>query len=197
MRQIAVGRASSRGSTGGSRTCSFRSIRCSGGSAKLDRRTRDGTGGIISDHPRESLNLSADRGIPYHHLPITNGTKLDQEDPIKAIVEDTRTDLVALTRYMQVMPGDLSRYLAGRCINIHHSFLSGFKRAKPYHQTYERRVKMIGATAHFVTGDLDEGIDYRRGRRARKPFKYPSHACPQGTRHRTAHAFAGRDAGSR
>jgi formyltetrahydrofolate deformylase len=113
--------------------------------------------GIVSNHPREALNLSTDRGIPYHHLPITKDTKLDQEARIRAIIEETGADLVVLARYMQVLSDDFSRYLAGRCVNIHHSFLPGFKGAKPYHQAYERGVKMIGATAHFVTGDLDEG----------------------------------------
>lgn len=113
--------------------------------------------GIVSNHPREALVLSTDTGVPYHYLPITKGTKSQQEAQIKEIIEKTGADLIVLARYMQILSDDFSQYLSGRCINIHHSFLPGFKGAKPYHQAYERGVKMIGATAHFVTGDLDEG----------------------------------------
>lgn len=113
--------------------------------------------GIVSNHPREALVLSTDAGIPYHHLPITKETKPQQEAQIKQIVEETGAELILLARYMQILSDDFSTYLSGRCINIHHSFLPGFKGAKPYHQAYDRGVKMIGATAHFVTGDLDEG----------------------------------------
>ena len=95
--------------------------------------------------------------IPYHHLPITKDTKPQQEAQIKAIVDETGAELVVLARYMQILSDDLSAFLSGRCINIHHSFLPGFKGAKPYHQAHERGVKMIGATAHYVTEDLDEG----------------------------------------
>ncbi|KAA9007847.1 formyltetrahydrofolate deformylase [Histidinibacterium aquaticum] len=112
---------------------------------------------IVSNHPQEVLQLTVDRGIPYYHLPVTRETKPDQEARIKEIVEETGADLVVLARYMQVLSDDMSAWLSGRCINIHHSFLPGFKGAKPYHQAYERGVKMIGATAHFVTADLDEG----------------------------------------
>lgn len=113
--------------------------------------------GIVSNHPRDALVLSTDTGIPYHHLPITKETKSEQEAQIKQIIEDTGAELIVLARYMQILSDDFSAYLSGRCINIHHSFLPGFKGAKPYHQAYARGVKMIGATAHFVTGDLDEG----------------------------------------
>ena len=113
--------------------------------------------GIVSNHPREALSLSTDAGIPYHHLPITKDTKVRQEARIREIIGETGADLIVLARYMQVLSDELSVDLAGRCINIHHSFLPGFKGAKPYHQAFERGVKMIGATAHFVTGDLDEG----------------------------------------
>lgn len=113
--------------------------------------------GIVSNHPREALVLSTDNGIPYHHLPITKETKAEQEAQIKALIEETGAELIVLARYMQILSDDFSKYLSGRCINIHHSFLPGFKGAKPYHQAFERGVKMIGATAHFVTGDLDEG----------------------------------------
>jgi formyltetrahydrofolate deformylase len=113
--------------------------------------------GIVSNHPKESLNLSLLGDIPYHHLPVTAATKPQQEARIKRIVEDTRAELIVLARYMQILSDDLSAYLSGRCINIHHSFLPGFKGAKPYTQAFERGVKMIGATAHYVTADLDEG----------------------------------------
>lgn len=113
--------------------------------------------GIIGNHPRESLNLTLMDGIPYHHLPVTKETKSAQEAEIKRIFEESGAELIVLARYMQVLSDDFSTYLAGRCINIHHSFLPGFKGARPYHQAHERGVKMIGATAHYVTGDLDEG----------------------------------------
>ena len=113
--------------------------------------------GIIGNHPREALNLTLMEGIPYHHLPVTRETKLEQEAQIRAIFEQTGAELAVLARYMQVLSDELSAYLSGRCINIHHSFLPGFKGAKPYHQAHERGVKMIGATAHYVTADLDEG----------------------------------------
>ncbi|BCH30694.1 formyltetrahydrofolate deformylase [Mesorhizobium sp. L-8-10] len=113
--------------------------------------------GIVGNHPREALNLTLMEGIPYHHLPITKDTKPQQEAQIRALIEQNGVELVVLARYMQVLSDEFSAYLSGRCINIHHSFLPGFKGAKPYHQAHERGVKMIGATAHYVTGDLDEG----------------------------------------
>lgn len=113
--------------------------------------------GIVSNHPKENLNRSLLGDIPYHHLPVTAATKPQQEAGIKAIVEETRAELIVLARYMQILSDDLATYLSGRCINIHHSFLPGFKGAKPYTQAFERGVKMIGATAHYVTADLDEG----------------------------------------
>ncbi|MFK7733674.1 MAG: formyltetrahydrofolate deformylase [Pseudomonadales bacterium] len=113
--------------------------------------------GIISNHPAAALNVSLMNDIPYHHLPVTAETKPQQEAQIKKIVEDTGAELVVLARYMQILSDDLSAYLAGRCVNIHHSSLPGFKGAKPYHQAFERGVKLIGATAHLVTADLDEG----------------------------------------
>ena len=113
--------------------------------------------GIVSNHPKDAHNLSLLGDIPYHHLPVSAATKPQQEAKIKAIVEDTKSDLIVLARYMQILSDDMSVYLSGRCINIHHSFLPGFKGAKPYTQAFERGVKMIGATAHYVTTDLDEG----------------------------------------
>ena len=113
--------------------------------------------GIVSNHPRDALNVSMVGAIPFHHLPVTPATRSAQEQAIKRIVEDTKPNLVVLARYMQILSDDLAGFLAGRCINIHHSFLPGFKGAKPYHQAHARGVKLIGATAHFVTADLDEG----------------------------------------
>ncbi len=113
--------------------------------------------GIICNHPRDALNISLLGDIPFHHLPVTKDTKPQQDAQIKEIVTATGAELVVLARYMQILSDDLSAFLSGRCINIHHSFLPGFKGAKPYHQAHARGVKMIGATAHYVTEDLDEG----------------------------------------
>jgi formyltetrahydrofolate deformylase len=112
---------------------------------------------IICNHDRKHITTSLIGDLPFYHLPITKDTKPQQEAQIKAIVTETGADLVVLARYMQILSDDLAGFLSGRCINIHHSFLPGFKGAKPYHQAYERGVKMIGATAHYVTADLDEG----------------------------------------
>ena len=111
---------------------------------------------IVSNH-RELAHLAEWHSIPYHHLPVTAETKPDQERQILALIQQTRTELVILARYMQILSPELCQALAGRAINIHHSFLPGFKGAKPYHQAYTRGVKLIGATAHFVTANLDEG----------------------------------------
>jgi len=113
--------------------------------------------GIISNHPKEVLNVSMIGDIPFHHLPITRDTKPQQEAEIKRLITESGAELVVLARYMQILSDDLAGFLEGRCVNIHHSFLPGFKGAKPYHQAHARGVKMIGATAHFVTADLDEG----------------------------------------
>ncbi len=113
--------------------------------------------GIVSNHPKEALNLTLIGDIPYHYLPVTPQTRSEQEARIKAIIEETSAELVVLARYMQILSQDMADHLHGRCINIHHSFLPGFKGARPYHQAHERGVKMIGATAHYVTSDLDEG----------------------------------------
>jgi len=113
--------------------------------------------GIISNHPRDA-HAALDFGeIPFHHLPVTAQTKPEQEARILELVEQSGAELVVLARYMQVLSNEMSAALSGRCINIHHSFLPGFKGARPYHQAYARGVKLIGATAHFVTSDLDEG----------------------------------------
>ena len=112
---------------------------------------------VVSNHPRETYAGIDFGDIPFHFLPSTKETKPQQEAAIWKLVEDTGTDLVVLARYMQILSDDLSSRLSGRCINIHHSFLPGFKGARPYHQAHERGVKLIGATAHYVTRDLDEG----------------------------------------
>lgn len=112
---------------------------------------------IISNHPQSALKISMIGDIPYHHLPVTPATKPQQEALVKEIIAQTGAELVILARYMQILSDDMSKYLAGRCVNIHHSSLPGFKGAKPYHQAYDRGVKLIGATAHLVTPHLDEG----------------------------------------
>jgi formyltetrahydrofolate deformylase len=113
--------------------------------------------GIVSNHPRETYNHQDFAGLPFHYLPVTKDTKAAQEQQILDLIEETKADLVVLARYMQILSDDLSAKLSNKCINIHHSFLPGFKGAKPYHQAHARGVKLIGATAHFVTADLDEG----------------------------------------
>jgi formyltetrahydrofolate deformylase len=112
---------------------------------------------IVSNYPRETFEHIDLDGIPFHHLPITKDTKMEQEMLLWNLVKDTKSDLVVLARYMQILSDGLSTKLSGKCINIHHSFLPGFKGARPYSQAHERGVKLIGATAHYVTGDLDEG----------------------------------------
>lgn len=111
---------------------------------------------VVSNH-RDFEKLVASYDIPFHHLPVTAQTKAGQEARLLEIVEREKVDLVVLARYMQVLSNDLCAALDGRAINIHHSFLPSFKGAKPYHQAHERGVKLIGATAHYVTQDLDEG----------------------------------------
>jgi formyltetrahydrofolate deformylase len=113
--------------------------------------------GIISNHPAETFRHLHFSSMPFHYLPVTKETKAEQEAKIWELIQQSRTDLVVLARYMQILSNDLSNKLAGMCINIHHSFLPGFKGARPYHQAHERGVKLIGATAHYVTSDLDEG----------------------------------------
>jgi len=112
---------------------------------------------VVSNHPEASFPHTDLKGIAFHHLPVTPETKADQEARLSDLIAATGTDLVILARYMQILSEDMARRLAGRCINIHHSFLPGFKGARPYHQAHARGVKVIGATAHFVTPDLDEG----------------------------------------
>ncbi|MBL4896386.1 MAG: formyltetrahydrofolate deformylase [Erythrobacter sp.] len=112
---------------------------------------------IISNHPRAAIEHTHLGDIPFHHLPVTSGEKSAQEAKVRAIAEESEAELVVLARYMQILSDEQAAHFSGRCINIHHSFLPGFKGAKPYHQAFERGVKMIGASAHYVTADLDEG----------------------------------------
>ena len=111
---------------------------------------------VVSNH-RDAEPMARHYGVDFHHIPITPGTKAEAEAELTALVDDLGIDLVVLARYMQILSDDLCRHLSGRAINIHHSFLPSFKGAKPYHQAFDRGVKLIGATAHYVTGDLDEG----------------------------------------
>jgi formyltetrahydrofolate deformylase len=130
--------------------------------------------GVMSNHD-DMRSFVEWNGLPYVHLPISEATKSDQEARFLAMIEDRAADLVVLARYMQVLSPALCERLSGRCINIHHSFLPGFKGARPYHQAHARGVKIIGATAHYVTTELDEGpiieqaverVDHSRSPRA-------------------------------
>ncbi|WP_324262247.1 formyltetrahydrofolate deformylase [Altererythrobacter sp. H2] len=112
---------------------------------------------VVCNHPREALTHTNIGEVPFHHLPVTADTKAEQEAQVRALAEETGAELVVLARYMQILSDQQAAHFAGRCINIHHSFLPGFKGAKPYHQAHARGVKMIGASAHYVTSDLDEG----------------------------------------
>jgi formyltetrahydrofolate deformylase len=116
--------------------------------------------GIVSNHP-DFAELAAGYGVPFHHLPLATGAppeaKRAQEQQVEALVEREQVDLVVLARYMQILSGEFCAFLKGRAINIHHSFLPSFKGAKPYYQAHGRGVKLIGATAHYVTAELDEG----------------------------------------
>lgn len=111
---------------------------------------------IVSNHA-EFQSLAKSYDVAFHHLPVTKDTKVEQESRILELVKENNIDLVVLARYMQVLSPTLCSAMSGKIINIHHSFLPSFKGAKPYHQAYDRGVKIIGATAHFVTADLDEG----------------------------------------
>jgi formyltetrahydrofolate deformylase len=112
---------------------------------------------IVANHPRDTYSALDLGDISFHHLPVTPVTKMEQEAALWNLFVETKSELVVLARYMQVLSDGLSARLSGRCINIHHSFLPGFKGAKPYHQAHARGVKLIGATAHYVTSALDEG----------------------------------------
>jgi len=112
---------------------------------------------IIANYPRETYDHIEFDDVPFHYLPVTKQTKMEQEAQVWEVVRGAKADVVVLARYMQILSDGLAAKLQGRCINIHHSFLPGFKGAKPYHQAHARGVKLIGATAHFVTANLDEG----------------------------------------
>ena len=112
---------------------------------------------IVSNYPPETYGLANFGEIPFHSLPVGGDTRMRQEAEIWRLVQETGADLVVLARYMQILSDELAARLSGRCINIHHSFLPGFKGARPYHQAHAAGVKLIGATAHFVTAALDEG----------------------------------------
>ncbi|MDC7683087.1 formyltetrahydrofolate deformylase [Asticcacaulis sp. BYS171W] len=111
---------------------------------------------VMSNH-EDMRSFVEWNGLPYVHLPITKDTKAEQEAQFLSLIDEHKADLVVLARYMQILSDEMSRTLSGKCINIHHSFLPSFKGAKPYHQAHQRGVKIIGATAHYVTSDLDEG----------------------------------------
>ena len=111
---------------------------------------------VVSNH-LDAEPLVRSYGLDFHHIPVTAQTKTDAEERLMEVVEETGADLVVLARYMQVLSDDLCRRLSGRAINIHHSFLPSFKGARPYHQAFDRGVKLVGATAHYVTAALDEG----------------------------------------
>jgi len=111
---------------------------------------------VVSNH-RDTYQLAASYGVPFFHFPVTAETKAQQETKLRSLIEEEGAELVVLARYMQVLSDELCRKLEGRAINIHHSFLPSFRGAKPYHQAHERGVKLIGATAHYVTAELDEG----------------------------------------
>jgi formyltetrahydrofolate deformylase len=112
---------------------------------------------VVANHPLETYAHVDLQGIPFHYLPVTKETKREQEEKVLQIIRATDIELAVLARYMQILSQEMTAELASRCINIHHSFLPGFKGAKPYHQAHERGVKLIGATAHYVTAALDEG----------------------------------------
>jgi len=125
-------------------------FRCKSGLLPIEVRA------IVSNH-REFYQLAASYNIPFHHIPVTAATKAQAEARQLEVIESEGAELVVLARYMQVLSNELCQKLAGRAINIHHSFLPSFKGAKPYYQAHDRGVKLIGATAHYVTADLDEG----------------------------------------
>lgn len=118
--------------------------------------------GIASNH-MTAKPLADTAGLPYHHIPITKDTKPEAEAALRKLASNTGTELIVLARYMQILSDKLCQDYSGRIINIHHSFLPSFKGAKPYHRAYERGVKLIGATAHYVTADLDEGPIIEQG----------------------------------
>lgn len=134
---------------------------------------------IVSNHP-DLKELADWHNIPYYHLPITAETKPQQEAEVYKIIEETQSELVVLARYMQVLSTDMCEKLAGWAINIHHSLLPGFKGAKPYHQAYNKGVKLVGATAHYVNNDLDEGPIITQGVEVVDHCHYPEDLVAKG-----------------
>jgi len=134
---------------------------------------------VISNHP-DLEPLARWHELPYHYLPISAETKLQQEAEVRRVVEESGAELVILARYMQVLSPELSHHFAGRAINIHHSLLPGFKGAKPYHQAYEKGVKLVGATAHYINDDLDEGPIIAQGVEAVDHTHYPEELVARG-----------------
>ncbi|WFM71301.1 formyltetrahydrofolate deformylase [Halomonas sp. CKK8] len=134
---------------------------------------------IVSNHP-DLENLAAWHGIAYHHFPITAETKPEQEAQVWSVIEETGAELVILARYMQVLSSDMCEKLSGRAINIHHSLLPGFKGARPYHQAYEKGVKLVGATAHYINDDLDEGPIITQGVEPVSHADYPEDLVAKG-----------------
>jgi formyltetrahydrofolate deformylase len=134
---------------------------------------------IVSNHP-DLAPLAEWHGIAYHHFPITAETKPQQEAQVWAVIEETGAELVILARYMQVLSSDMCSKLSGRAINIHHSLLPGFKGAKPYHQAYDKGVKLVGATAHYINDDLDEGPIISQGVEPVSHVDYPEDLVAKG-----------------
>jgi formyltetrahydrofolate deformylase len=125
-------------------------FRCKTGALPVD------VAGVVSNHG-DFAELAESYRIPFHHIPVTPPTKAAAEAALLDLIDDTKADLIVLARYMQILSGEVCKRVEGRMINIHHSFLPSFKGARPYHQAHARGVKLVGATAHYVTPDLDEG----------------------------------------
>ncbi|MHB0777446.1 formyltetrahydrofolate deformylase [Halomonas sp. WWR20] len=134
---------------------------------------------VVSNHP-DLEPLATWHGLPYHHLPVTPETKPQQEAQIRKIIEESGAELVVLARYMQVLSPAMCELLTGRAINIHHSLLPGFKGARPYHQAYEQGVKLVGATAHYINNDLDEGPIIAQGVEPVDHAHYPEDLVAKG-----------------
>ncbi|WP_192035158.1 formyltetrahydrofolate deformylase [Halomonas sp. YLGW01] len=134
---------------------------------------------VVSNHP-DLEPLAAWHDLPYYHFPITPATKAEQEAKVWQVVQETGAELVILARYMQVLSSDMCEKLSGRAINIHHSLLPGFKGAKPYHQAYEKGVKLVGATAHYINDDLDEGPIITQGVEPVSHVDYPEDLVAKG-----------------
>ncbi|UFQ97429.1 formyltetrahydrofolate deformylase [Pseudomonas wenzhouensis] len=134
---------------------------------------------VVSNHP-DLEPLARWHGIPYHHFPLDQADKPAQERKVMQVIEDTGAELVVLARYMQVLSPELCRKLDGWAINIHHSLLPGFKGAKPYHQAYQKGVKLVGATAHYINNDLDEGPIIAQGVETVDHAHYPEDLIAKG-----------------